>query len=431
MFKKQIVRYIAILLFGFVLLIGCSKSEESSNDVEGSGTSSDGAKVLNVAPDAWMEEKLHLDEAINYFEDKYPDVTVNLKPYPDKDALSTFALKWSKGETDVDIVLTDGLANAVQFLKQDLLIDFDDTNFFEGDTAKDNFVGNTLSYANVNDTQFAIPISLETYAVNINTEMFEEAEYVDAEGNILVPETWEEIYEYAKKLKGDGKEVTSIQWGPNAASMMLATKIAADGTYEKDGVLSYDTPKMREILEIWKKGVDDGVFSVETFTNKDAGRNAYNSGQMAMVLETGAHAAEAVSFIGEGKTDVIPIPGSDINGSRAFTAGILVPKASEEQELAIQFIQEALMNPDIQVAVAEEWGKLPVMKAGFEKIDADWKETLVEIIEISQTAPYYSEYTVIEKNMPMHLQKYLMGDIDLDTFITILEEEIDGIDKDI
>ena len=98
------------------------------------------------------------------------------------------------------MVLTDGMQNAVQFLAKDLIIDYNETNFFEGATAKDKFVGEVLSFGQVDGFQFAVPIGLEAYAINVNRAMFEKAGYIDAKGDIIIPQTWQELYEYAKKM---------------------------------------------------------------------------------------------------------------------------------------------------------------------------------------------------------------------------------------
>ena len=48
------------------------------------------------------------------------NVKVVVKPYADKSILANFSLQWSQGKTDYDVVLTDGMQNAVQFLAKDL-----------------------------------------------------------------------------------------------------------------------------------------------------------------------------------------------------------------------------------------------------------------------------------------------------------------------
>jgi multiple sugar transport system substrate-binding protein len=440
---KKISKAIALLSVCSILAIAsaCSKPSQSTPSSSPAGGASTAAaqepKTLKIAPDAWMVEKLQLNTAVAKFKAKHPDINVVLQPYPDKTVLANFALQWSQNKSDADIVMVDGSQEAVQYMAKDLLVDFNKTNFFTGATAKDKFVGTSLKFGDLNGFQFAIPISLETYAINVNKKMFQDAGLTDAQGNVIQPKNWQEVYDDAKKLtKKDGGKVTqqgmTIQWGPNAQSTLISVEQAARGSFYKDNnVLTFDTPEMRNILSIWKKGADEGVFSIDTFTNKDAGRNNFDAGQVAMLLQSGSTAAEAEATVGKGNTTVIPIPGSDKNGSYAFTAGIIVPKASKAQNLAVQFIQEALMDSQVQADMAAKWGKLPVINDYFNNLNAAWKTNLYDIIQKSVTAPFYRDYPVLDKNMPVELQNYLTGKTDLDTFIKNAEKMIDGINKNV
>ena len=411
---------------------GANADNASGSSGGSSGSESSGATKLTVAAESWMVEKLFVQQAVDKFNAAHPEYTVELVPYADPTVLSTFALQWAKGETDADVVIIDGTSNAIQFMARDMIINFNETNFFEGKTAKENFVGNVLSFGLYNDFQFAIPFAMEAYAFNANKAMFADAGLTDASGNIVPPATWEDVLEYARKMHKDGKTGMTLQWGPNTVYTMLAAQQAARGSFYNDqGILTFDTPEMRSILEIWKKGKDEGVFSIDTFTNKDAGRNNYKAGQVGILFESGSRAPEAAPTIGEENATVFGAPGMEKNGSFAFSAGIIVPRASKAQDLAIKFIQEALMDEEIQANAASVWGKLPVISEYFDKIDAEWKTTIQSIIEKSVTSPFYRDFPVIYKEAPVLLQFYLNGDLSLDDFIKELEEMIANAGKDI
>lgn len=394
------------------------------------GASQEPSDTIRVAAQAWMIEKFHMDDMVTKFEEENPDLNVQVTQYPDNQSLSNFALQWSQGESNQDVVVVDGASVAVQFLAQDLIVDFNTTDFFEGSTARDAFVGETLSFTSLGDEQFAIPIGLETYNISANKMYFEEAGLLDADGNIPNPESWEELYNMAAEMtERSGDQVTrpgmTIQWGPNAVSTLIAVEQAVRGSFYKDDgeTLTFDTPEMREVLQIWKKGVDEGVFSIDTFSNKDAGRSNFNAGNIPMVLETAAHVPEAMPTIGEENSKLVAMPGSLENGSYGFTAGIIVPSASANQERAIQFIQEGMMS-DVQVEVGREWGKLPVITEHFEKIDAPWAAQMYELVKISQPAPMYRDLPEIQVRGKEMLQTYLTGRTDLDTFLGDFEDLI-------
>ena len=392
--------------------------------------------TIKVAAQAWMIEKFHMEDMVTTFEEANPDLNVEITEYPDNQSLSNFALQWSQGESDQDVVVVDGASVAVQFLAQDLIIDFNETDFFEGQTPREAFVGETLSWTSLDDVQFAIPIGLETYNISANKTYFEAAGLLDANGEIPNPETWDKLYDMAAKMtERSGGTVTrpgmTIQWGPNAVSTMLAVEQAVRGSvYQDDNeTLTFDTPEMRDVLEIWKRGVDEGVFSIDTFSNKDAGRSNFNAGNIPMVLETAAHVPEAMPTIGEENSKLVAMPGSLESGSYGFTAGVIVPSASANQERAIQFIQEGMMS-DVQVAVGLEWGKLPVIEEHFDQIDAPWKDQMYELVKISQPAPMYRDLPEIQVRGKEMLQQYLTGETDLDGFLTSFEDLIAAADKE-
>jgi ABC-type glycerol-3-phosphate transport system substrate-binding protein len=428
--QHKVVGFVASAAIAAMTLAGCS----SGNG--GPGDGGEESNEITVAAQAWMVEKFHMAEMVDKFEDANPGKTVKVVEYPDNQALSNFALQWSQNKSSQDIVVVDGASVAVQFLAKDLIIDFNKTDFFEGPTAKDKFVGETLKFDSLDGVQFAIPIGLETYNISANKTFFEEAGLLDANGDIPAPKDWNELYEMAKAMTVEsGGSVTrpgmTIQWGPNAMSTMISVEQAVRGSFYKDDgkTLTFDTPEMREVLKIWKKGVSEGVFSIDTFANKDAGRSNFNAGNIPMVLETAAHVPEAAPTIGAENSVVLAMPGSMENGSYGFTAGIIVPSASKNQSLALKFIQEGMMS-DVQVGVGLEWGKLPVIKEYFDQIDAPWKTAMYDLVKISQPAPMYRDLPEIQVTGKQMLQEYLTGAKDLDGFISELESLIDKANKE-
>lgn len=424
-----------IITFTSLVAMTLASCSAGGSGTGASGTQNAKSTSINVAAQAWMVQKFHISDMVKKFETANPGTTVNVVEYPDNQSLSNFALQWSQGKSNQDIVVVDGASVAVQFLARDLIIDFNKTDFFKGDTAKENFVGKSLSFDSLDGVQFAIPIGLETYNISANKKYFEKAGLTDANGEIPNPKTWEDLYQMAAKMTvKDGGKVTrpgmTIQWGPNAVSTMIAVEQAVRGSfYKADGkTLTFDTPEMREVLKIWKKGVDEGVFSIDTFSNKDAGRSNFNAGNVPMVLETIAHVPEAIPTIGKENAKVLAMPGSLKNGSYGFTAGILVPSASKNQDLALKFIKDGMMS-DIQVAVGTQWGKLPVVKKYFDQINAPWKTAMYDLVKISQPAPMYRDLPKIQESGKQMLQEYLTGKTDLDKFLSNFEGLIASSNK--
>lgn len=408
-------------------LSGCSGTPYDDNG--GGGSDGGGGDSLTIAIQAWMGDKLYIKQMAESFEEE-TGVTVNLVEYADNQALSNFALQWSQDSSDQDIVIVDGASTAVQFLSRGLIIDFNETSFFSGELARENFVGQSLSFTELDGVQFAIPIGLEAYNISANRTFFEDADLLDADGNVPLPQDWLELYEIASALtKETGNPGMTIQWGPNAVPTLIAVEQAArGGIFQSDGeTLTFDTPEMREIFEIWRRGVEEGIFSIDTFSNKDAGRSNFNADGLPMLLETASRVAEAAPTIGLENSKVVAMPGSLENGSFGFSAGVIVPTASKNQELALQFIEKAMMSKH-QVGAGEEWGKLPVLTTYFDEIDAEWKDEMYEVVRLSVPAPMYRDLPVIQEQGKQMLQEYLTGGTDLDSFLDKFEGLIESSD---
>ena len=86
------------------------------------------AKSINVAAQAWMVEKFHMNDMVKKFEAANPGTTVKIVQYPDNQSLANFSLQWSQGKSDQDVVVVDGSSVAVQFLAKNMIIDFNKTS---------------------------------------------------------------------------------------------------------------------------------------------------------------------------------------------------------------------------------------------------------------------------------------------------------------
>jgi ABC-type glycerol-3-phosphate transport system substrate-binding protein len=282
-----------------------------------------------------------------------------------------------------------------------------------------------------------LPLINETYAIVANTAMFKEAGLVDAAGLPLAPKTWEEFYQFAKKLhKTSGGAVVqqgaSLQWSAinTYATLLAVLRGALGNVYKADGVtLNFDNPEFREILKVWKKGVDEGVFSKEMYADHMAGRNSLMAGKIAMLLDAGGRFIEGEQTLGEENVYVIPFPGADTRGSFGFGAGVIIPKSTPVADLAVQFIKEQLMSEMVQTSTVNKWGKMPAMLKFYDLAEApEWK-VLKDIANKSGAIPTYSDFARFQKEAPPILQNYLDGRIDLEKAISEFDRLAVSLDK--
>lgn len=428
---SKIMRTLALgagLTITGLVLAGCNAATPAGS----TPAANDEPKTLTIAIQTWMGDKLALKDMAAAYEAANDGVTVEIVEYADNQALSTFALQWSQGKADQDIVVVDGASTAVQFVQQGLIVDFNETDLFSGELATDEFVGESLSFTQVDGNQFAVPLGLEVYNISANKEILATAGLLGANGELPTFDSWDDVYDAAASITAaTGQPGMTIQWGPNAVPTLISVKQALDGDlFKSDGTtLTFDTPAMRDTLEVWRKGVEAGIFTIDTFANKDAGRSNFNAGGLGMLLETASRVPEAGQSLGLENVAVVAMPGSMKNGSFGFSAGIIVPTASAKQELALDFIRTAALS-DLQVKAGEEWGKLPVLSRYFDEINAEWKDDMYTFVEKSVPAPMYNDLPMIQERGKQLLQEYLTGTTDLDSFMTNIEAMIGSADLD-
>ncbi|MFA6764417.1 MAG: extracellular solute-binding protein, partial [Sphaerochaetaceae bacterium] len=259
------------------------------------------------------------------------------------------------------------------YAAQDLIYDFEkDLKFFD-DFPKSNFQPGALGTGVIEGAQVCLPAIYEVYGVSINTAMFKEAGLLDEKGNPLPMKTWDDFYNFAEKLtkKDTNGKVTqvgaSVQFGNNLASIIGGTVIAQFGhcTTEDGYTYDIDNPEMRHIVDLWKKGVENGYFSTATFVDNAGGRNGFKAGQIAMCYEAAGRWMEALSTLGAESVSLVEIPGGQ--GTCCFGCQMAIPRASKNADLAVQFIKEALYGEYCQTNAFTTYGKMSVIKTYFDK----------------------------------------------------------------
>lgn len=388
---------------------------------------------------SWQITKIFVEEAAKKYMEDHPGVEIVIETLPDYGSLPTYAVDWARGETNVDVLLIGDANNAVQFVARDLLYDFDkDLNFFAADGfKKEDFLGVGIRDGIINEGQYGLPIIVEAYAMSVNNAAMKEVGLWDeATDSALIPKTWDDVYEYAKKLhkEENGKVVRQgavIQWGTvSIFATLIAAKQGMDGTiFDENGVFTLDSENMRHMFEVWQKGAKEGIFSKETYADNLAGRNSFKAGITAMLLETGGAFVEANVNLGPGTASLSAYPGGVENGSYGFSTIAIVPKASKSPKLAVDFIQKGLLGENSQVGTVNVYGKMPAVSRYFEDAELkDWK-FLAGIAENSVGVPKYKGAARFSTELGPVIQSYLDEAITLDECMQQLQAVIDNVDK--
>ena len=387
---------------------------------------------LRVTVQAWMMGKYDFEGAKASFEANHPGVTVTYNQVDNVD-VTTSMLEWSQGRTSCDIAIGGDRSQTVSYAANDYIVEFTEDNFFNGDFTKDKFYETFLENGNIEGKQFMIPLLGEVVGIVCNMNMMKEAGLLDENGEIIPAETWDELYEYAEKLTKDGQTGLGIDWGSN---MMLYTYEAclngeAGTIFKDDGTtIEFTGDNVAHILEIWKKLIDNGYTTTDVFADMDANRTQFKSGQLALHLAPASRwiEASAADVLGEDAVGVMAVPGTDKNGSINYIHGIVIPKVSENQELAIQFIKEELLKDSFQQAAINTYGKMSPLKSHYENLENKYWPTVLAFTQNAATSPLYKDMTKLDLYLQTEMQEYLTGSSSLEDFQSHMDKYIGELD---
>ncbi len=436
--KKGLKKGLAVFLSAAMLVsaAACGSSAPAAKQTgSGAGDSSDALKgELRVTTQAWMMGKYDFDGLKADFEKKHPGVTVTYNKVDTAD-VTTNMLQWAQGKTNCDIAIGGSREHAVQYAAKDYIISFDD-DFFTGDFAKDKFFPAFLELGNVEGTQYMIPITGEVMFIVANKDLMKKAGLVGSDGKITPAKDWNELYEYAKKatVKEGGKVVQtglSIDWGTNfmAYSYLSALQGVKGNFFESDGkTIDFTSPESKGLLTSWVKLVKDGYTPTDTFADMDAGRTNFKAGKVAMLMTAASRWIECQENVGKGNTTVMPIPGTDQNGSLVYIHGAVIPKASPKIELAKLFIKEELLKSEFHVQALNKYGKMSPLLAHYQNLENEDWPTVVDATKSAVTTPLYKDFSKLDTGMQVELQKCIKGSQSVEATQTNLSKLIGTLD---
>lgn len=417
------------------VLWGCGSS--STDPGTGAAEASDsgtkeagGGQTLRVTVQAWMMGKYDFERIAKEFEEENPGVKVVYNQVDNVDVTSSM-LEWSQGKTNCDLALGGDRSETVPYAANDYVVEFTDENFFNGDFTKDKFIESFLESGNADGVQYMIPLLGEVLGCVVNIPMMQEAGYVAEDQTVTAPADWNEMYEYAKNLTKDGQTGLAIDWGNNMAVKAYdACVMGANGNlYESDGnTLNFTAGPVKNMLQVWQDLVKDGYTTTDVFADADANRTNFKAGRVAMHIAPASRWIEAGELLGAENVGVMPIPGTDTHGSVSYIHGAVIPKASENQELAIKLIKDKLLQEQFQADSMNSYGKMSPMKAHYEKLDNPYWPTVLDFTEKATTPPLYKDYTKLDTNMQIELQKMLSGGSTVDEFSANMSKFMTTID---
>jgi len=379
--RKRVILVSFLVIFSFFLFSCVAYAQE---------------KTLRIESDEWIINKFPVREAAERFQKDHPDVKVTVAPKEYKEFVKSYLLMWQNNETTVDLGIGGMPEQLAPLVGADLLVDLADVvTGIEG--IMPAFLDTAVFKKGEERYYPVIPFMGELMTLNINKALYADAGLIDADGQPVEAEDWDQFESQLQKLKTVAPGAAlSVDWGWNFIFYSYVGGIQAmrGSIYSLTNPqwLDFESEAALKWLELNQKWIREGLAASGTITDVNYGRNNFNAGIIPAIYTAHSRFIEAGEYLGEENTSMVSLPGARKNGSIVYTHAVYVPKVSPAQELAKQFIKEQMFSKWFQQWGFNHYGKLPVV-ADFYNEGLTWyqkeAELILETVNHSVALPKY------------------------------------------
>ncbi len=333
--KKRVVAILMAAAMAVTVCAGCGGSDKGKG---GEKASEDGKKKVTVW--AWdVEYNIPvMEEAAIRYEEKHPDVDIEVMEYAYDDITQKINTNLSSGITDglPEIILSED-ANVQKYLQsypgafRDMKDEVDFSNFAEY----------KVKVLTLEDGIYGVPFDIGTEGLFYRQDYMEQAGYTEED---LTDITWDEFIEIGKKVKEvTGKDLMTLD--PNSMTIMRDF-MQSSGTwyFTPEGELNIaGNPIIEEGSRVYKALMDSGVIKLTTGWGEMAA--ALNNGDVATIT-SGCWIVPTITAQKEqsGLWRVTRMPRLDVEGGTNYGnrggSNWLVLKDSENADIAADFLNE-------------------------------------------------------------------------------------------
>lgn len=320
------------------LLAACSSGSSAS-------ASKAGGKATVRVWSWYTEDQNTLPPVIKDFEDKHPNITVQLRTFGTPDQYLPALTAAVSGGNVPEIFAPH--VRAITYGKQGISADL--KKELGSSFLKQFFAAENQEYSD-GDKQYAVGWEAQTFGIFYNPDMFAQAG-VDGE-----PETWDDLIAAAQKINATGKSSVSFSANPGTSALdfflPLITQVTNDPTYflkldQLDKGYKWTNKPVVEALELNDKIVKADVFQKGTTgTSGTQAPQLFYTGASAMLF-SGSFSVPTLkqdaspAFVSKYKVMKTPAIKS---GARHWTAdqagaGFAVSETSKSKDAALELLQ--------------------------------------------------------------------------------------------
>jgi arabinosaccharide transport system substrate-binding protein len=365
-FRKSMA---AVLASGLAVtaLAACGSSGDGDGG-EAEGEVIEGAEAPEGATplDMWVFAELHAavyDDMATKWNEENPDRAIDLNttvyPYQDMHDKLLLAVNSGQGLPDLVDIEVNKFSN---FVKGDNppLVDLTEA----AQPYVDDIVQARLDLYSRDGKIYGYPTHVGAFVAFYNTELLEGAGI-----DYTTIETWDDFAEAGAAYNQE----TGKAFGPASTGVFFTEPLAVaqrGGQLFTDnglGDVAVDSPEVVETFEMFQSMQEAGAISTIPGGSPDSEEayGAINDGEFAAVVYPAWYTSRFVDYMPDlnGKVAIAPAPvmeGSDVLTIGGGGTGTAVPTASENQELATDFLAYAKLSLEANVAVWEVLGFDPV-----------------------------------------------------------------------
>lgn len=410
---QRILLYSLVMLMAVIALVGCSNNSSSSDQ-----------KQTTISVWAMGEEGQNLEKLTKGFEEKHPDIKVNVQPIPwdNADDKITTAIA-SKEGPDVIGVGTDRVQ---QYANAGALLDLSDYVDQYPNFKKDNYFPGAVESMVYDDKIVAIPWYVETRVLFYRTDLLADIGYNEP------PKTWEELKDAASKLadRGDDSYGIAIDLTEASQPFMFAWQNGSDFA-DENGNIDFISEKFVDGIKYYTSFFEEGLART---TEGLAVEQSFKDGIEPMFFD-GPWMIDTIndSYPNlEGKWDVAPLPKKVTNTSLMGGVNFSVFHNTDNIDESLKFISY-MSDVDTQLEWFDIQNVLPSRQVAWEDSIFDEKPMISvfgEQMESTKAHPQIEDWGKIGQEMLSVLEPVIRGESDLDDQLDKFRRKVDKMVAD-
>jgi len=344
---KKVLAILTVSILAVSIFTACGSSKEATQ--ENSEKKQEPVK-LTILTHYSQEQEEALKKQIDKWNKLHPDIQVVHKSVADFGQLLPTIMAQQTAGQQADILHVYALW-AGQLATNNVLAEVPDEIV---EDIKKNYLPTAIDTVTLNGKILGYPTEVETYGLFYNKKILQENGFNDP------PQTWDELYNIAKKVtKKDSAGKILIEgfglikgWDSAVVHPYLSLVYSAGGSFVTDGKVDLTSQPAIQALEFEEKFIRDGITDISFDAFK-----GFPDEKVAMVINAGWWNSSLKTLMGENYKNVgvapIPSPDGKHKGSVSYGFFYGVNSKSKHKEEAWQFLKWLNSEPQANGGTAE------------------------------------------------------------------------------